>query len=688
MKSTRLKILIMVILSNMLITLIIGTVIVLKSSDAFEEIAIKKVVEVTETYALEFDEHLLSVVEAAIEAEIFVESLLDVEKLFTDSTYLDKFEVLISPIIKKIAERGVVTQSSYVFFDPSVDGKIHDVWYSDLDHSGEVIRQDEFPKSFYDNLGPGDEWYIVPYENNKPYWTEPYYGSVEQDAHISYVSHTRPVSINGRVVAVVGSDYHFTAMKETIESFELYNTGYGILVNEVGDVIIHPSIPIGDNIGEYENGAYKWLIDEIIDHHNGIVKYTWIDGEDKFLAYREIENGWHFAITVEEDEVFSWYQHFLSILIGTTVAFTGVIIILSFRLSNHITKPIYELSKYVEGMKTGHYDDVIPDKLTLQKDEIGQLAATIESMRFKLKESLDETTSYFQILEMRVKERSELIQKSQIEIEDALVQNDDQNKELQEINSQLELVFKSLEETQKQLIETEKIASMNSVMTRVAYEFYLPISEFNKLLSALKSEKELIELQLINKELKKQDLTNFFETFDVAYKDIMYQLSYMKDLVERFKALDPDVSKVLLTKFNMSNLLKIIIDSMDIPFNIGVDVICPDSLELKQDAVRISQIVMHLVENSIVHAFKDMDSGMIVIDVDMDEELRISIKDNGCGIANEYLKRIFEPIYAYEMDSGYGLSIVYNMVRKSFGGTIECQSTEGFGTEFIIRLKV
>lgn len=688
MKSTRLKILLMVIISNILITLIIGTVIVWNSFDAFEEIATKKVVELTETYALEFDEQLVSVKEAAIEAEIIVESLLDGERLFTDTTYLDEFEVLISPIIKKIAERAVVTQSSYVFFDPSVDGQVHDVWYSDLDRSGEVIRQVEFPKTFYENLGIGDEWYSFPYENNLPYWTEPYYGSGELDAHVSYVSHTRPVTINDKVIGVVGSDYYFDLMKETIKSFKLYNTGYGILVDEIGDVIIHPALSVGDNIGELENGKYKWLIDEIIEHDKGIVKYTWIDGEKKFLAYREIENGWHFLITVEESEVFSWYQHFLSILIGTTVVLTGMIIILSFRLSNHITKPIYELSKYVEDMKTGHYDDVISEKLTQQKDEIGQLASNIESMRLKLKDSLAETTSYFQILENRVKERAELIQQSQVEIKEALVLNDDQNKELQEINSQLEFVFASLEETQKQLIETEKIASMNSVMTRIAYEFYMPISEFNKFLSKLKSEKEIVELQLKNKELKKQELMYFFEMFDGAYNDIMYQLSYMKDLVERFKALDPDVSATLLTRFNMSNLLRVIIDSMDIPVDIGVDVICSDSLELIQDAAKISQIVVHLVENSITHAFENMSSGMIVIDVDMEEELTINIKDNGCGIKNDYLKRIFEPIYAHEIDSGYGLSIVYNIVRKSFKGTIECQSTEGFGTEFIIRLKV
>jgi len=430
------------------------------------------------------------------------------------------------------------------------------------------------------------------------------------------------------------------------------------------------------------------MIDEMKANHKGILRYTWVNGEKKFLAFREIENGWYFAITVEEREVFGWYQRFLLILIGTTLVMTALILILSFKLSKRITKPIYELSKHVEEMKTGNYDDTISEKLIFKKDEIGQLASNIETMRLKLKASLVETTNYFNILEEKVNERSDKIKQSQIEIEEALESNDIQTKELQKMNSKLELVFASLEETQKQLIETEKIASMNSVMTRIAYEFYMPVSEFNEYLSKLKSEKEQIVLQLRNKQLKKQELKHFFEMFDESYEGIMYQLSYMKTLVERFKALDPDVSSVFLTKFNMSNLLKVIIESMEIPLNIGVDVICTESLELTQDAAKISQIIVHLLENSITHAFEDVNSGMIVIDVDMNDELRISIKDNGCGIKDDYLKRIFEPIYAYEIESGYGLSIVYNIVRKAFKGTIECQSKEGFGTEFIIHLKV
>jgi len=688
MKSIRQKILLMVVVSNIVITLIIGTVIVLYSFNAFEEIAIKKAVEVTETYALDFDEQLSAVKEVAIETEIFVESLLDSERLFNDPEYLDEFEIFISPIIKKIAESGVVTQSSYVFFDPSIDGQIHDVWYSDLDHTGEVIRQEEFPMSFYDNLGPGDEWYIIPYEYNKPFWTDPYSGSVELDAHVSYVSHTRPVAINDKVLGVVGSDYHFDVMKETIENFKLYNTGYGMLIDEEGDVIVHPSIPVGYNLGDYSNGEYSWMIDEMKTSHKGILRYTWVNGEKKFLAFREIENGWYFAITVEEREVFSWYQRFLLILIGTTLVMTAFILILSFKLSNRITKPIYELSKHVEEMKNGYYDEVISENLIHKKDEIGLLASNIETMRLKLKSSLEETTNYFNVLEEKVNERSDKIQQSQIEIEEALESNDIQTKELQKMNAQLELVFASLEETQKQLIETEKIASMNSVMTRIAYEFYMPVSEFNEYLSKLKSEKEQIVLQLRNKKLKKQELKHFFEMFDDSYEGIMYQLSYMKTLVERFKALDPEVSTVFLTKFNMSNLLKVIIESMEIPLNIGVDIICTESLELVQDAAKISQIIVHLLENAITHAFEDVNSGMIIIDVDMNDELRISIKDNGCGIKDNYLKRIFEPIYAYEIESGYGLSIVYNIVRKAFKGTIECQSEEGFGTEFIIHLKV
>ncbi len=70
--------------------------------------------------------------------------------------------------------------------------------------------------------------------------------------------------------------------------------------------------------------------------------------------------------------------------------------------------------------------------------------------------------------------------------------------------------------------------------------------------------------------------------------------------------------------------------------------------------------------------------------------VRISIEDNGCGIADDILPRIFEPFFTTKSrghikGTGLGLAIVYS-VLKSHGGSLNVQSREGHGTVFHVFL--
>jgi two-component system, cell cycle sensor histidine kinase and response regulator CckA len=64
----------------------------------------------------------------------------------------------------------------------------------------------------------------------------------------------------------------------------------------------------------------------------------------------------------------------------------------------------------------------------------------------------------------------------------------------------------------------------------------------------------------------------------------------------------------------------------------------------------------------------------------------LQVSDTGTGIPPELIERIFEPFFTTkdeEKGTGLGLSMVYSTVRN-LGGWIECRSTEGSGTTFIL----
>ena len=70
--------------------------------------------------------------------------------------------------------------------------------------------------------------------------------------------------------------------------------------------------------------------------------------------------------------------------------------------------------------------------------------------------------------------------------------------------------------------------------------------------------------------------------------------------------------------------------------------------------------------------------------------IKITVKDNGNGIPERLLDKIFQPFFTTKptrQGTGLGLSLAYDIV-KSHGGEIKVESKEGKGTDFIIQLPI
>lgn len=105
---------------------------------------------------------------------------------------------------------------------------------------------------------------------------------------------------------------------------------------------------------------------------------------------------------------------------------------------------------------------------------------------------------------------------------------------------------------------------------------------------------------------------------------------------------------------------------------------------LRMDSREVRQLVLNLIRNA-VEAMGD--NGTITISTSSGEEDRcvcLSIRDNGPGIPQEILPKIFDPFYTTkERGTGLGLSICKSIVDRH-EGTISVESAEGRGTSFVI----
>ncbi|MDI6806624.1 MAG: HAMP domain-containing sensor histidine kinase [Candidatus Aenigmarchaeota archaeon] len=118
-------------------------------------------------------------------------------------------------------------------------------------------------------------------------------------------------------------------------------------------------------------------------------------------------------------------------------------------------------------------------------------------------------------------------------------------------------------------------------------------------------------------------------------------------------------------------------------------------VEMKLEAKRgfkateseIMEIILNLLTNAKEAVGKVERRGKIIMETkDVDGFVEFTIADNGCGIPERDLQKIYEPFYTTKPEKGVGLGlyITRNLVKK-FGGTIEVESKLGVGTTFKVK---
>jgi signal transduction histidine kinase len=106
----------------------------------------------------------------------------------------------------------------------------------------------------------------------------------------------------------------------------------------------------------------------------------------------------------------------------------------------------------------------------------------------------------------------------------------------------------------------------------------------------------------------------------------------------------------------------------------------------------ISQIITNLINNSLMHGYKDSGSGKFELQAKQDGDwIELIYTDDGVGIDGELLNRVFEPYYttkAREGGSGLGMGIIKRLVEQDLGGEMSIQSEINKGVKVTIRFPV
>jgi signal transduction histidine kinase len=274
-----------------------------------------------------------------------------------------------------------------------------------------------------------------------------------------------------------------------------------------------------------------------------------------------------------------------------------------------------------------------------------------------------------------------------------------QQKELAQAK-EIEKAYNELKTTQQQLIQSEKMASLGELTAGIAHEIQNPLnfvnnfSEINKeLLTELKDEIDkgnLNEIKAIANDVidNEEKINHHGKRADAIVKGMLQhsrsssgqkEPTDINALADEYLRLSYHGLRAKDKSFNATT-------KTDFDNSIGKINIVPQE---------IGRVILNLINN----AFYAVDEKKKKIGNDYEPTVSVSTKrnngkveikvtDNGNGIPQKVLDKIFQPFFTTKptgQGTGLGLSLSYDIV-KAHGGELKVETKEGEGSEFIINL--
>ena len=245
----------------------------------------------------------------------------------------------------------------------------------------------------------------------------------------------------------------------------------------------------------------------------------------------------------------------------------------------------------------------------------------------------------------------------------------------------LEIKLAEQKKNEQFIIQRSKLSEVGEMMTSIAHQWKAPLIEISTIAQELLYKRS-------KREFTKEDSQEFVH-------EIMTQVQYMTKTIDDFRTfIKPSLAKSEFDiKSAMTELLRVV--EHNIKYNyISVD------LNYEKDKIftiygypnEFKQCILSIINNcrdSILKRKKSENiEGKISIDVYSKEfYTHILIKDNGIGIKDEHLEKIFEPFFTSKKDGdGFGLYMVKLLIEDKMNGKIKAQKSEE-GASILISIK-
>lgn len=308
-----------------------------------------------------------------------------------------------------------------------------------------------------------------------------------------------------------------------------------------------------------------------------------------------------------------------------------------------------------------------------------------------------------------IRENALMVEQQNIILEDQVTKR---TEELVQKNEILNQTYLDLKEAQSKLVVAEKMSSLGQLTAGIAHEINNPINfvasnvnplrrDINEVLELLSKIEEIVNEGGTSEENKKK-IAAYKEDIDFDYlkSEIEFLLKGIQDGAGRtadivkglrvfsrvdeaeFKTADINdgLKSTLVIVNNMLNDISVIVDCRPIP-----PVLCFPG--------KLNQVFLNVITNAvsaIKSKFGAEKGGELQVRTYQDEDGKvcISISDNGIGMDEQTLAKLYEPFFTTKdvgEGMGLGMSIVFSII-KEHNATLDVSSKPNIGTTFVLKL--
>jgi len=393
------------------------------------------------------------------------------------------------------------------------------------------------------------------------------------------------------------------------------------LIDSSGKVISDSDVPF-ERISAVENHLHRPEVQQALTERVGVdTRHSATVGRDFLYVAKAVATpsgpGSHLQLkfirlSIPLAEVQSRMNDIRSTIVTAGVIVLLIITAISFFISRQVTRPMVQIARSAENIRTGNLDERIPLN---SEDEVGQVARAVNELVDKLKTD---------IVQLRKLER----------------------------------------------VRSEFLAN-------VSHELRTPIFAIQGMLETL-----------LGGAIDDPDVNRAF--VEKAQANAARLNALLADLID-ISQIESGEMRMSFRYFRMNEFLQAVVqdfqrvaDQKHVTLSLQSQT--SDATEVYGDRERLRQVMDNLIENAIKY---NKPAGTVTVGtVEKPEGVEIAVIDNGVGIAEEHLPRIFERFYRVDRNrsrevggTGLGLAIVKHIV-EAHGSMVEVTSAPGVGSTF------